>query len=140
MYLKRYNQAKNLSKGDILFWLLDMSIICEHVLRLEIRKTFKLWVYLTMLQVYREACVHACLNLNIVLISFLTGKCAIQNNKKTYAIQVYGHVDKLWTYQGAKIKNDEFGLIVPLYDSFAKNPHRCDSQRSFTIGLFSYMA
>ena len=71
MYLKRYNQAKNHSKGDILFWLFDMSIICEHVLRLEIGKTFKLWVYVTMWQVYREVCVHACLKLNIVLISFL---------------------------------------------------------------------
>ena len=40
---------------------------------------------------------HACLKLNLVLIShltMLTGKCATQNRKK---ILVYGHVDILWT-------------------------------------------
>ena len=32
--------------------------------------------------------------------------------KKTYAILVYGHVDILWTYQGAKIKNTDFLMIL----------------------------
>ena len=45
---------------------------------------------------------HACLKSNLVIISLLTGECATQN--LTNAVLVYGHVDILWTYQGARIK------------------------------------
>ena len=38
--LKRHNQLKN-HPAKTVFSLLDMSIICEHVHRLELRKSFK---------------------------------------------------------------------------------------------------
>ena len=41
IYLKRYNQAENHPKAKVLFSLFDMSIICEHVHRLELWKSFK---------------------------------------------------------------------------------------------------
>ena len=43
--LKRHNRAKIIKKSVILFWLLNMSIIFEHVHRLELRKSVKLFVY-----------------------------------------------------------------------------------------------
>ena len=36
--LKRHNQAKIIKKSVFLFWLFDMSIICQHVHGLELRK------------------------------------------------------------------------------------------------------
>ena len=45
---------------------------------------------------------HACLKLNLVLISLLTDRRATQN-LKNYS-NFFGHVDILWTYQGSKIK------------------------------------
>ena len=63
-----------------------MSIICQHVYRLELR--IRLLNCGLLLQ--RIKCIfysgHACLKLNLVLISHLTGKCATQ--KKKYTIQV----------------------------------------------------
>ena len=39
--LKRHNQAKIIKKSVFLFWLLNMTIRCEHVHRLELlRKSF----------------------------------------------------------------------------------------------------
>ena len=38
--LKRRNQAKIIKKSLILFWLLNMAIICEHVHRLVMRMFF----------------------------------------------------------------------------------------------------
>ena len=43
--LKRHNRAKIIKKSLILFWLLNMSIIFEHVHRLELRKSVKLFMY-----------------------------------------------------------------------------------------------
>ena len=40
----RHNQAINHPKAEIVFWLLNISIICEHVDRLEFSKSFKFWV------------------------------------------------------------------------------------------------
>ena len=60
---------------------------------------------------------HECPKLNFVLISRLTAKCATQKLKRTYATLVYGHVDILWKYQGAKIKIlifHDLSLIVSL--------------------------
>ena len=39
-YLKRHDQAKIIKKtvGPTLFWLLDMTIVCQHVHRLKLRK------------------------------------------------------------------------------------------------------
>ena len=43
--LKRHNQAKIIKKSLILFWfLINMSIICEHVHGLELRRFLKLCV------------------------------------------------------------------------------------------------
>ena len=90
-----------------------MPILCEHVHRLELRKSFKLWVAVATWQVYRKARLSVipvfyfgpvCLKLNIVLISILTGKMLNTKFKKTYAILVYGHVDILWIYHGTKIQ------------------------------------
>ena len=38
--LKRHNQGEIIKKSVLLFWLLDMSIIYQHVHRLELRKLF----------------------------------------------------------------------------------------------------
>ena len=38
--LKRRNQAKIIKKSSILFWLLNMAIICEHVHRLVLSMFF----------------------------------------------------------------------------------------------------
>ena len=51
---------------------------------------------------------HACPKLTIALIPLLTDKFTTQNLSNTYAFLVYGHVDILWTYQGAKIKKKNF--------------------------------
>ena len=51
------------------------------------------------------------MKLNIVLISFLFGKCDTQKFRK---ILVYGQVDIILIYQRAQIKNDDVGLIVAL--------------------------
>ena len=37
--LRRHNQAKNHPKANILFWLFGKAIICEHVHKLELRKS-----------------------------------------------------------------------------------------------------
>ena len=42
-HLKRHNQAKNHPQANILLTLLDMSIICEHVHRLEMWRSFIFW-------------------------------------------------------------------------------------------------
>ena len=42
--LKRHNQAKIIKKSVFLFWLFDMSIICQHVHGLELRKLVKFCV------------------------------------------------------------------------------------------------
>ena len=47
---------------------------------------------------------HACPKLNFVFFSRLAGERIIQHLKKTFSFSVCGHVDRLWTYQGAKIK------------------------------------
>ena len=54
---------------------------------------------------------HECPKINFVLIYRLTGKCATQNFF-FYTILVCGHVDMLWTYQGDKIKNTDFLMIL----------------------------
>ena len=81
-----------------------MSIICEHVHGLELRKSFKFRVAVrgkvasvpkTLInRNYQYSCTsyfgHACLKLNLVLLSLLTGKCATQNFKNL-------HDSSLWT-------------------------------------------
>ena len=42
--LKRHNKAKIINKSVFLFWLLDKSITCQHVHRLELRTFFKFCV------------------------------------------------------------------------------------------------
>ena len=64
-----------------------MSIICEHDHRLELRKSFKFWVAVATKQVYRKPRLSVIpifllldiLQLKIVLISLLAGKCATQS-------------------------------------------------------------
>ena len=41
--LKRHNQVEIIKNYLFLFWLLNTSIICEHVQRLELRKSLKFW-------------------------------------------------------------------------------------------------
>ena len=77
-----------------------MSIICEHVHRLELWK-FKCWVASAESPI-SYSCIsyfgHTCPKLNIVLISCLTDK--MRSTKfKTYAILVYGRLAILWTNQ-----------------------------------------
>ena len=47
LYLFSYRKAKIIKKSAFLFWLLNMAIRGEHVLRLELRKSFKFWVAVT---------------------------------------------------------------------------------------------
>ena len=41
--LKRHNHGEIIKKLVFLFWLINMAIRCEHVYRLELRKSFKCW-------------------------------------------------------------------------------------------------
>ena len=82
--LKRHNQAKIIKKSVILFWLLNMTIRCKHVHRLELRNFFIFCV--AHLPVERDINsnvpsmhVQNKKYLNFVFISSLTGKCATQN-------------------------------------------------------------
>ena len=54
--LWRHNRAKKHPKARILFSLLDMSIICEPVQRLDLWKSFRFWVAVAMWQWYRKPC------------------------------------------------------------------------------------
>ena len=88
-----------------------MSIICEHVHRLELWNfclNFRLlWQRskCTGNPVYRFfVCFsfrHTCLKLNIILISSLTGKCATKIIKKTNEI-LSMDMFTYYAYQGAK--------------------------------------
>ena len=71
-----------------------MSIIREHIHKLELLKSFKYWAAVrgnvaSVPKVPCYSCIsyfeHAYLKINLVLISHLTGKCATQNFK-AYAI------------------------------------------------------
>ena len=42
--LIRHNQANIMKKSVFLFWLFNIAIRCEHVHRLELRKSFTFWV------------------------------------------------------------------------------------------------
>ena len=68
-----------------------MSIICQHVHRLELRKSFTFWIAVATSQdVPKTPCIsyscisyfgHVCLKLNIFCISLLNDKWATQNVK-----------------------------------------------------------
>ena len=46
--LKPHNQTKIVKKTSFLFWPVNMSIICEHVHRLELRSLLNFrWLYMT---------------------------------------------------------------------------------------------
>ena len=45
-------------------------------------------------------------------ISRLTGKCAAQKLKTTFAVLVYGHVYIIWSYQEAKRKFPFFMILA----------------------------
>ena len=75
------------SKIVIFILALNMSIICKHVHRLELRSLLNVGLLCNATNVPKTPficyyCIsyfgHACLRLNLVLISVLTGKCAIQ--------------------------------------------------------------
>ena len=77
-FLKRHNQANNHSKAKILFSFLAISIICEHVHRLELWKSFRVWFDVATFDVASYCRIsylgYACPKLNIVLISRLNKK------------------------------------------------------------------
>ena len=48
--------------------------------------------------IYQKTCVQNKKYGNFVSISSISGKCAAQKNKKTFAVLVYGHVYIIWSY------------------------------------------
>ena len=131
--LKPHNQAKIIKKSVILFLLLNMTIQCKHVHRLELQ--FFIYfcaAHLPVLKMrYRdEISVFLISDMhvrnkkygNFVSISLLTGQCATQK-LKTFAVLVFEHVRILWSYWEAKIKLPifcDFSLIVSLYFPFSE--------------------
>ena len=87
-----------------------MSIICEHVHRLELRKLSCCGnaTSLPKTRFISYSCIsyfgHACLKLNLVLFTFLIGKCATQKYKKNLRNSC------LWTYYG-RIKEPKYELL-----------------------------
>ena len=85
--LKGLAQAKIIKKSVILFWLLNMTIWCKHVHRLELQKFFNLqnsWFLIIDNHVKNKKYG------NFVSISSLTGKCAAEKFKTFYS-------SSLWT-------------------------------------------
>ena len=77
-----------------------MAIRCEHVLRLELRKSLQILAAVQRSKfaespVYQFSRIsyfgHACPKINFGLISRLTGKCATQNLKNPL-VSDYGHI------------------------------------------------
>ena len=93
-------RCKIIKKSVILFWLLNMTIWCKHVHRLELQKFFNFYAAHSPVRLHIETkfLIFIIDNHvknkkygNFVSISSLTGKCAAQKLKKLCS-------SSLWTY------------------------------------------